>query len=68
MTNEDWLTCQALNTSTLKNWSVTPSISVMKADLVCHALINMVIKNAQPSQRLIVHSDRGSQYCSNDYH
>lgn len=27
----------------------------------------MVIKSKQPSQVLIVHSDRGSQYCSNDY-
>ena len=28
----------------------------------------MVIKSKQPSQVLIVNSDRGSQYCSNDYH
>ena len=39
----------------------------MTADLVCHAL-NMAIKNKRPSQGLIVHSDRGSQYCSHAYH
>ena len=39
----------------------------MTADLVCHAL-NMAIKNKRPSQALIVHSDRGSQYCSHAYH
>ena len=39
----------------------------MKADLVCRAL-NKAIKDKRPSQGLIVHSDRGSQYCSDDYH
>ena len=39
----------------------------MTADLVCSAL-NMTIKNKGPSQGLIVHSDRGSQYCSHNYH
>ena len=39
----------------------------MPADLVCRAL-NMAIKNKGPSQGLIVHSDRGSQYCSHAYH
>ena len=39
----------------------------MTADLVCKAL-NMAIKNKRPSQGLIVHSDRGSQYCSHAYH
>jgi len=28
----------------------------------------MSIKNKRPSQGLIVHSDRGSQYCSQSYH
>ena len=36
-------------------------------DLVCRTL-NMVIKNKVPSQGLIVHSDRGSQYCIHTYH
>ncbi len=39
----------------------------MIADLVCRAL-NMAIKNKRPSSGLIVHSDRGSQYCSHAYH
>ncbi|MDA5134645.1 IS3 family transposase [Psychrobacter sp. ANT_H3] len=39
----------------------------MTADLVCRAL-NMAIKNKRPSQGLLVHSDRGSQYCSHAYH
>ena len=39
----------------------------MTADLVCRAL-NMAIKNKRPSQGLIVHSDRGSQYCSHAYY
>ena len=39
----------------------------MTADLVYRAL-NMAIKNKRPSQGLILHSDRGSQYCSYDYH
>ncbi len=39
----------------------------MTADLVCRVL-NIAIKNKRPSQALIVHFDRGSQYCSHDYH
>lgn len=39
----------------------------MTADLVCNAL-NIAIKNKRPGQGLIVHSDRGSQYCSHAYH
>ena len=38
----------------------------MTADLVCNAL-NMAIRNKKPNKGLIVHSDRGSQYCSHDY-
>jgi transposase InsO family protein len=29
---------------------------------------NMAIKNKRPSQGLIVHSDRGNQYCNHVYH
>ncbi len=39
----------------------------MTAHLVMCAL-NMAIKNKRPSQGLILHADRGSQYCSNAYH
>ena len=38
----------------------------MTAQLVCKAL-NMAIRNQQPAKDLIVHSDRGSQYCSHEY-
>ena len=36
------------------------------ADLFCEAL-NKAIKYKHPAKRLIVHSDRGSQYCSHQY-
>ena len=39
----------------------------MTAALACRAL-NMAIKNKRPNQGLIVHLDRGSQYCSHAYH
>ena len=38
----------------------------MTAELVCDAL-SMAIRNQKPLKGLIVHSDRGSQYCSHDY-
>ncbi|BFN00757.1 hypothetical protein MOXK02_23150 (plasmid) [Moraxella sp. K02] len=38
----------------------------MAADLVCQALSN-AIKYKRPARGLIVHSDRGSQYCSYQY-
>ena len=38
----------------------------MTQDLVCRAL-HQAIRNKKPSKGLIVHSDRGSQYCSHDY-
>ena len=39
----------------------------MTADLVCRAL-NIAIEHKLLAKGLIFHSDRGSQYCSNDYH
>jgi len=38
----------------------------MTADLVCEAL-NNAVKYKRPARCLIVHSDRGSQYCTNQY-
>lgn len=38
----------------------------MTAQLVCNAL-NMAIHNQKPTKELIVHTDRGSQYCSREY-
>ena len=38
----------------------------MTSQLVCNAL-SMAIGNHEPTEGLIVHSDRGSQYCSHEY-
>jgi len=38
----------------------------MTAQLVCDA-VNMAIRNQKQPECLIVHSDRGSQYCSHEY-
>ena len=66
-TNEGWLylaSVKDLYTKELVGYAINKR---MTADLVCSAL-NMAIKNKRPSQRVIVHSDRGSQYCSHAYH
>ena len=66
-TNEGWLYLAGvkdLYTKELVGYVINKR---MTADLVCRAL-NMAIKNKRPSQGLILHSDRGSQYCSNEYH
>ena len=65
--NEGWLYLAGvkdLYTKELVGYAINKR---MTADLVCKAL-NMAIKNKRPSQGLIVHSDRGSQYCSHAYH
>ena len=66
-TNEGWLYLAGvkdLYTKELVGYAINKR---MTADLVCRAL-NMAIKNKRPSKELIVHSDRGSQYCSHAYH
>ena len=66
-TNEGWLylaSVKDLYTKELVGYAINKR---MTADLVCSAL-NMAIKNKRLSQGLIVHSDRGSQYCSHVYH
>ena len=66
-TNEGWLYLAGvkdLYTKELVGYAINKR---MTADLVCRAL-NMAIKNKRPSNELIVHSDRGSQYCSHAYH
>ena len=66
-TAEDWLylaSVKYLYTKELVGYAIGKRIT---ADLVCKALI-MAIKNKRPSQGLILHSDRGSQYCSHAYH
>lgn len=66
-TNEGWLylaSVKDLYSKELVGYAINKR---MTADLVCRAL-NMAIRNKRPSQGLIVHSDRGSQYCSHAYH
>ena len=66
-TSEGWLYLAGvkdLYTKELVGYAINKR---MTADLVCRAL-NMTIKNKRPSQGLIMHSDRGSQYCNNAYH
>ena len=66
-TNEGWLYLAGIKdlyTKELVGYAINKR---MTADLVCRAL-NMAIKNKRPSKGLIVHSDRGSQYCSHAYH
>ncbi|WP_095532560.1 IS3 family transposase [Psychrobacter piechaudii] len=66
-TNEGWLYLAGvkdLYTKELVGYAINKR---MTADLVCKAL-NMAIRNKRPSKGLIVHSDRGSQYCSHAYH
>ena len=66
-TNEGWLYLAGvkdLYTKELVGYAINKR---MTADLVCKAL-SMAIKNKRPNKGLIVHSDRGSQYCSHAYH
>ena len=65
--NEGWLYLAGvkdLYTKELIGYAINKRVT---ADLFCNAL-NMAIKNKRPRKGLIVHSDRGSQYCSNAYH
>lgn len=65
-TQEGWLYLAVvidLFSRKIVGWSMS---SRMKAELVCDAL-NMAIWQRKPKQGLIVHSDRGSQYASQDY-
>ena len=65
-TNEGWLYLAGVKdyTKELVGYAINKP---MTADLVCNAL-NMAIKNKRPAKGLIVHSDRGSQYCSHAYY
>ncbi|WP_087945602.1 IS3 family transposase [Psychrobacter sp. P11F6] len=66
-TDEGWLYLAGVKDLYTKELVGYATSKRMTADLVCRAL-NMAIKNKRPSQGLIVHSDRGSQYCSHAYH
>ncbi|WP_457858035.1 IS3 family transposase [Psychrobacter pulmonis] len=66
-TNEGWLYLAGIKdlyTKELVGYAINKR---MTADLFCKAL-SMAIKNKRPNKGLIVHSDRGSQYCSHAYH
>jgi putative transposase len=65
-TLEGWLylaSVMDLFSRKIVGWSMA---SHMKKELCIQAL-NMAIISRQPGEGLIHHSDRGSQYCSNDY-
>ena len=66
-THEGWLYLAGVKDLYTKELVGYATSERMTADLVCSAL-NMAIKNKRPSKGLIVHSDRGSQYCSHAYH
>jgi len=65
-TAEGWLYLAALKDLYTKQVVGYNLSERMTADLVCNAL-SMAIRNHKPSESLIVHSDRGSQYCSHEY-
>jgi len=66
MTSEGWLYLAViidLYSRAVIGWSMS---NRMTADLVCNAL-NMALFRRGFPKSVIVHSDRGSQYCSHDY-
>jgi len=66
MTSEGWLYLAViidLYSRAVIGWSMS---NRMTADLVCSAL-NMALFRRGFPKSVIVHSDRGSQYCSHDY-
>lgn len=67
MTSEGWLYLAViidLYSRTVIGWSMS---NRMTADLVCDALKMALFRRGRAVKKVIVHSDRGSQYCSHDY-
>lgn len=65
-TNEGWLYLAVvidLYSRAVIGWSIQPT---MTRELVCDALIMALWRRGFP-RNIIFHSDRGSQYCSDDY-
>ncbi len=65
-THEGWLYLAVVidvHSRSVIGWSMSKR---MKKDLVCDALLMALFKRKFP-KKVIVHSDRGSQYCSNKY-
>lgn len=65
-TAEGWLYLAALKDLCTKQVVGYSLGERMRAQLVCNAL-TMATRTQKPSRGLIVHSDRGSQYCSHEY-
>lgn len=65
-TEEGWLYVAGVKDVFTKELVGYSQSSRMTADIVTKAL-SMAIKRRKPSKGLIVHSDRGSQYCSQIY-
>ena len=65
-TAEGWLYLAALKDLYSKQVIGYSLSERMTTQLVCNAL-SMAIRNQKPPQNLIIHSDRGSQYCSYEY-
>ena len=65
-TNEGWVCLSAVKDLYSKEIVGYALNKRMAADLVCEALKN-AIKYKRPARGLIVHSERGSQYCSHQY-
>ncbi|MEE2030429.1 IS3 family transposase ISSpu1 [Shewanella oneidensis] len=66
MTSEGWLYLAMiinLHSGAVIGWSMN---SRMTAELVCDALKMALFRRGFP-EKVILHSDRGSQYCSHDY-
>ena len=66
-TNEGWVYLAAVKDLYSKEIVGYALNKRMTANLVCEAL-NNAIKYKRPARGLIVHSDRGIQYCSYQYH
>jgi transposase InsO family protein len=65
-TSEGWLYLAViidLFSRAVIGWSMSPN---MKAELVCDALTMAIFRRGRP-KGVIMHSDRGSQYCSGDF-
>lgn len=65
-TNEGWVYLAAVKDLYSKEIVGHALNKRMTSDLVCQAL-NNAIKYKRPANGLIIHSDRGSQYCSHQY-
>ena len=66
-TNEGWLYLAGVKDLYTKEL-VGYCLSERMTTSLCTKALQMAIRRRQPTSGLIVHSDRGSQYCSKAYH